>query len=153
MFCANCNEETNNKKFCSQSCSAKYTNLHRPKSSYRQPEGKCKDCSTPISTSRTYCKSCKPKYIRGDITLKEAIYQELHKSSAFALVRSRARGVGKELKLTKCQKCNYSRHIEICHIKPICEFDENTLLSVINHPSNLLALCPNCHWEHDHPHL
>lgn len=157
--CAQCNilcnkfvkRNTNNRYFCSRSCAATYTNKRQPK---RKPEGKCKLCQTAIKTSHTYCSKCKnTKFPIGgrDITLKEAIYYNHHKSSAFALVRSRARRIAKKLKLDTCQQCGYKKHIEIAHKKPISEFDENTLLSVINDPSNLIPLCPNHHWEHDHP--
>lgn len=49
----------------------------------------------------------------------------------------------------KCENCGYDRHVETCHIKPINEFSENDLLSVVNAESNLKLFCPNCHWEHD----
>lgn len=43
-----------------------------------------------------------------------------------------------------------SKHIEVCHIRPIADYPPDTLLSVINDTSNLIGLCPNCHWEFDH---
>lgn len=39
--------------------------------------------------------------------------------------------------------------MEICHIKPISEFSDDTLIAIINHPDNIVILCPNCHWEFD----
>jgi hypothetical protein len=35
--------------------------------------------------------------------------------------------------------------------EPISSFADDTPIDVINAPDNLLALCPNCHWEFDHP--
>jgi predicted HNH restriction endonuclease len=84
-----------------------------------------------------------------DMTLSEAIYTKHHKSSAYALVRTRARAASKKLGLDKCQKCGYDKHVEITHAKGISTFEGHTLVSVINAPSNLMALCPNCHWEFD----
>lgn len=52
-------------------------------------------------------------------------------------------------KYTSCQRCSYSKHIELCHIKVIHTFDINSTLGEINSPDNLLILCPNCHWEFD----
>jgi len=49
----------------------------------------------------------------------------------------------------KCEECGYKKHVETCHIKPICEFSDDDLLSDVNAPSNLKLLCPNCHWEYD----
>lgn len=83
------------------------------------------------------------------MTLKDAIYKYCHKSSAFALVRSRARALFIKLQINSCQKCGYDKHIEACHIKPINEFLEDTMLSEINSIENLIPLCPNCHWEFD----
>ena len=56
-------------------------------------------------------------------------------------MRSRAR---KEMnKLPQiCMKCGYDKHVEVCHIKPISQFSEDTLLSTINDRANLLLLIP-----------
>lgn len=50
----------------------------------------------------------------------------------------------------KCEKCDYDKHFEVCHIKAIKDHSDDTLVSEINDLSNLLALCPNCHWEMDY---
>lgn len=84
-----------------------------------------------------------------DTTLAEAIYTKHHKSSAYALVRTRARAVAKKLGLDSCEVCGYNKHVEIAHIRGISTFEGDTLLSVINARENLKALCPNCHWEFD----
>jgi predicted restriction endonuclease len=49
----------------------------------------------------------------------------------------------------KCKVCNYEKHIEVCHIKPVSDFNDNTLITDINDLNNLVALCPNHHWEFD----
>jgi len=48
-----------------------------------------------------------------------------------------------------CFSCGYSVFVEICHIKPINTFLDTAIVSEINHIDNLVALCPNCHWEFD----
>ena len=48
-----------------------------------------------------------------------------------------------------CKICGYNKHIEVAHIKAVSEFDDNTLISEINSIDNLIALCPNHHWEYD----
>lgn len=48
-----------------------------------------------------------------------------------------------------CNVCGYDKHYEVCHIKSIASFKSNTSVSIINDLTNLIALCPNCHWEHD----
>lgn len=147
MNCTHCNRETNNPKFCSKSCAAKHMNPFKKK---RPVQGKCKGCRCPISTRCTYCTTCKPFKLTKDISLQMAIYHKHHRSSAYALVRSRARQIAKSLGWKSCLICGYNKHIQIGHKRAIGNFDEDTMLSVINHPNNLLPLCPNCHWEIDH---
>lgn len=130
--------------FCSRSCSATFNNKRFPR---RKKTKKCSNCDNKIFSNLKYCKDC--KHHKVDYTLDEVIYINHHKSSAFALVRSRARLVGKQLKWTKCERCNYDKHIEIAHKKSIGSFSGDTKISVINDPSNLIPLCPNCHWEFD----
>lgn len=49
----------------------------------------------------------------------------------------------------KCIICGYDSHIEIAHIKSVSEFPNEALVREINHPDNLIGLCPNHHWEYD----
>ena len=49
----------------------------------------------------------------------------------------------------KCAICGYDKYYEVCHIKPVSEFDDDTLIEEINNIDNLIALCPNHHWEYD----
>lgn len=51
---------------------------------------------------------------------------------------------------TCCEVCGYDKHFELCHIKSVSSFDNNTPIKVVNNLNNLIALCPNCHWEFDH---
>ena len=48
-----------------------------------------------------------------------------------------------------CKLCNYEKHVEICHRKSVSDFSDETTVSEINHIDNLVALCPNHHWELD----
>ena len=148
--CLFCEKDTSNPKFCGRSCAASYNNKKVPK---RKPEHKCLDCGKPITANRARCMEhyliwMKNKEVK-DMTLKEAIYENHHKSSAFALVRTRARAIGKKLGFTECVKCGYNKHIEVAHIKPISSFSDNIMVSEINSKQNIIPLCPNCHWEFD----
>ena len=153
MKCPECSRETNNPKFCSRSCAAKHNNRKSPK---RKPEHKCLDCGAPRSAQRQRCRSCYVKWSRNrsleNITLEEAVlrYKNHGRASAFALVRTRARAVVKKAgRGSECEWCGYDKHTEVAHRKGISEFPTETKLDEINDPSNLLCLCPNCHWEHD----
>lgn len=155
VTCLHCNTEFEKRNtdikrspnhYCSRSCAAKETN----KIPKRKKTKKCK-CGKSILSSRKYCRPCYDKKIKPeDYTLYEATYSYLHKSSAYSLIRGRARSVAKQQGWKACCKCGYSKHIEIAHIKPICDFSPDTPISEINDVNNLLPLCPNCHWEFDH---
>jgi hypothetical protein len=49
-----------------------------------------------------------------------------------------------------CKNCGFVHGIQVCHIKSIASFSDETLISEINNISNLTPLCPNCHWLFDH---
>lgn len=135
--------------FCSRSCSCSFNNKLDPR---RKLEGNCKSCDCPISKSRKFCKYCLPvargKRILDNTSLANitgTIYQK------HSTIRKHARK--KFLKIHSqgfCQSCGYSKHIEICHKKPIRDWCVTSLLSEVNSIDNLIALCPNCHWEFDH---
>lgn len=147
IACNQCGKPTPNKKFCSRTCSNSHTNRQKPKRVARMKL--CPICGTTFKGRNKVCNSACGK--PADMTLQAAIYTMHHKSSAFALVRSRSRLLGMKLNMTACEICGYSRHVEISHIRPISDFPLDTLLSVINSPDNLRPLCPNHHWEMDHP--
>lgn len=133
--------------YCSRSCSNSFNTKNNPR---KVKTKKCKICNKLILSSRQRCSDCIKNAKPIDYTLKEAIYVNHHKSSAFALVRSRARTIAKKYGMNKCVKCGYNKHVEIAHIKPISDFSLDSKLSEVNDKNNLLPLCPNCHWEYDH---
>ena len=49
----------------------------------------------------------------------------------------------------KCCICGYEATVDIAHIKAVAAFDDNALIKEINNIENLIALCPNHHWEYD----
>lgn len=52
-----------------------------------------------------------------------------------------------------CVYCGYDTHYEVCHIRPVSDFPPEALVSDINAMTNLVALCPNHHWELDNGKL
>ena len=52
-----------------------------------------------------------------------------------------------------CKVCGYNKHAQVCHKKSIADFPMEALIGEINALDNLIALCPNCHWEFDHDFL
>lgn len=170
--CAECNKLFNKKvsqirktanNYCSSSCAAKRNNRTKVK---RKREGECHICKKPIHSKLKYCEGCRPsnqynlmgsfrptreKWYKDefDRTLQDAEYTHLHRSSAFAQIREKARRLAKDFGYRECCICGYDLHIEIAHIKSISDFSKDTMVSVVNHPDNLAPLCCNCHWEFD----
>jgi len=152
--CINCQIETQNPKFCNRSCAAVFNNKNYVAGKYKRREiviKQCKKCNLnhSLGSRRTTCDVCYSP--AKDYTLDEAQYKHVRGPSLYALVRGRARTTGLKQGWTECRKCGYNKHFEISHIKAITSFPLDTLVSVINDPSNLQPLCPNCHWEHDNP--
>ena len=44
-------------------------------------------------------------------------------------------------------------YIEVAHIKAVADFSDGSTLAEINSINNLIALCPNHHWEYDNGYL
>lgn len=161
--CKNCNKsfsklasqikKTEN-NFCSRSCSAQYNNSRRPKK-HKSKTCKQEGCSVKILSCRFYCDRCiaKGRHLNGgkrlqDKTLGEVCRRESHRANLYADIRTHARKSISDRTQT-CQVCGYDKHVHCCHIKGISEFSDDSLISEINHPDNLVLLCPNCHWEFD----
>lgn len=115
----------------------------------------CHDCGNWCGSGRKRCLECRNKHKKH---LKEqsllatkntSTYNHGHISNRYAKIRYHARHDYESLLIT-CEICGYSKHVEICHIKPIKDFDENATIQEINSRSNIIGLCPNCHWEFDH---
>ena len=117
---------------------------------------KCQRCGEFCGSGRKFCVDCRErvkqekKDIALDKTLSEAIYKKGHISNRYALVRDHCRRAYEGV-FTKCEKCGYDKHVEFCHIKPIKDFPETSTIREVNAKENIIALCPNCHWEFDHP--
>lgn len=151
LFC----HKTTEKQFCSRSCRTSYymanpTPAILASREKRKKTNACQLCGTSTGRRSKYCIKCRESILSlKDMTLKDGMYNHLHKSSSFAKIRTRARAVFAKTGISACQKCGYDKHIEVCHIRPISDFAESDLISIINAPTNLVGLCPNCHWEFD----
>lgn len=45
----------------------------------------------------------------------------------------------------ECKICGETRQVDICHIKPISNFNNETRIDIINAPDNNIVLCPLHH--------
>ncbi|UFP95082.1 HNH endonuclease signature motif containing protein [Gloeobacter morelensis] len=148
MLCTVCGKETANPKFCSKSCAASFNNKLYPK---RQKH--CKKCNILVPPGRHYCVECHPHYRDwSKSTLAEQ--KQIRKYQPYSRIRELARTAYKNSSKPKeCCNCGYKKHYEICHIAAINSFEDLTPISIINSLDNLVALCPNCHWELDNGYL
>ena len=127
------------KKFCNHTCSCIHTNSLRgfkPKM--------CKLCNNNPTKSRgaVYCVSC---------VMEPVILNRKKSDSSHRQIREHARRTLINSKIPKkCHICQYDKHAEACHRKPIEKFSPDTVIRIINDLSNLVWLCPNHHWEYDH---
>ena len=143
--------QTYNQKYCSLKCQNNYS--HRIW--VAQNKKVCPDCSTTINEKSKYCKKCVHKHRHDNIfnmTIKE--YSTLssvnqHPSWRHNKIRGIARELYAKLISLPCHNCGYNKHVQICHIKPISSFSDSTTISEVNARSNIIQLCPNCHWELD----
>lgn len=160
MNCQNCTNSFIPKdirqKFCSKSCSAKFNNKQKIKS---RP---CKFCGQIIFgriTNKKCCLDCFENYkqlhsIQRLKQLQNITLLELRNKYSLNEYHAKIRGWSRQTysnynKETSCKICGYRLHCDICHIKPIADFSENTLITEVNHIDNLVSLCPNHHWEFD----
>jgi 5-methylcytosine-specific restriction endonuclease McrA len=149
MKCLVCGTETNNPKFCNRSCAARYNNRLYPKR--RRRIFYCKACGAETGYRRSYCKTCDPTKPQdfSDVTIAE-IRQRAHYQANAWIRKLARREYYTSAKPQCCSRCGYAKHFEVCHVKPIQDFTDDTPLAVVNAIDNLVALCPNCHWELDH---
>lgn len=155
--CFHCGKETTNPKFCSKSCSAKTTN----KIPKRKLKKKCSRCDSLVRNYRSnLCEHHHQERLMShkdyilNLTLQDYVEREcikrLHPSSKFAHIRGLARSWYKDRLKLPCHICGYSKHVELAHIKSLSSFPLTATIKEVNSSSNVLQLCPNCHWEFDH---
>lgn len=159
--CFYCKNETVNKKYCSRKCATKSNNVLFPK---RKTKKKCQKCNeNAINYRHSFCEihqkeylNNKPQYYQ-NLTLEDywnkKSLSNLHKSSKNAHIRGLARSWFKDLTKLPCANCGYNKHVELCHIKPISSFDSCSKVKDVNSKTNIIQLCPNCHWEFDNGFL
>ena len=133
--------------FCSRSCSQSYNNRKNPK---RLKTNKCKKCSSLIYSGKVYCTECYTFFCDdSEVSINDLRCTENYQKSS--KIRSRARTIYKNSDKPKiCSICGYDKHVHIAHIKAISSFPKSSKMKEVNALSNLVALCPNHHWEFDH---
>lgn len=156
--------EVRKKCFCDRSCAAKYNNRAHPKRepvngkhtlfTTKEPRKVRCECGNEFlvkGKSKRLCPECRNLDKVGSLLKGEIFQRRKNWQSARSAIQKHARMTyirsGNPL---SCKVCGYSKHIEVAHIVPVSSFGDEAKVCEINHPDNLMALCPNHHWEHDH---
>jgi len=153
MRCGNIIEKTKNRKyneinkmlFCGRDCFLKYRKETIPET---KKEKRKREKSIEIINNKNF-------YYGVMCSLFSKTKREVFEENTFWSARGRLGSNAREILLVNfglefCKNCKYDKHVEVCHIIPISEFNDDAYIWEINSPNNLIALCPNCHWEFDH---
>lgn len=146
--------------FCSSSCAATWNNKGKQRNPPKPRE--CVKCNISFFRSNdeksNICSDCRLEITTSkNITLEECVekisVKGKHPSWKGVYVRQHNSSFNRDLKKLPCQKCGYSTHVELAHIKPVSSFSNTAYLNEINSSDNILVLCRNHHWEFDHGFL
>lgn len=119
------------KKYCNSSCAATFNN--------KIPKRKKKEKIVKIKEEIVL------NYTKGELIKKYNNWW----SGRVPIAKSARKIFNNSDKPKCCSVCGYSKHYEVCHIKPVSSFDNISTLKEINSIDNLVGLCRNCHWEYD----
>lgn len=99
------------------------------------------------------CNKNKTSNINEDSTLEQMIEilnnKGWHSDYWHSRIRQKNRFKHKKLTKLPCHNCGYDKHVQLCHIKAISKFPITATIRQVNSSSNVIQLCPNCHWEFD----
>lgn len=159
--CLECHTDTYNAMFCSRKCAVTFNNRGVQHNKVKPRNcAKCGDVYFNVCGRRSrLCVKCREEFDNRSDEIDNRTLRfywdktgQISSPATFHEVRHHANRRNKH-RLQACQRCGYSKHIEYAHIKPIISFDLDTPIKIVNAESNILLLCPNCHWEFDNGHL
>lgn len=131
-------QATKRKKFCNRSCAAAYNNRNRP---HKPPKSKF--------NRKRIGYAYLSKTTKGELFARSKNWQ-----AARSTIQHHAAHIYETSGQPRvCLVCAYNLHTEVCHRTPVSRFPDTAMVSEINHPDNLVALCRNHHWELDHGDL
>ena len=138
--CLECENETKNPKFCSSSCSAKFSNKNRRKKNY------CLDCEKEIRKRNKYCnQKCQYKYLNR-LKINDWLSGKWNGNVGivYAQLSKTVRNYLFEQSDYKCSQCSFFGNNPISK-KTILIVDHINGDYMDNSQENLRVLCPNCH--------
>lgn len=150
--CLNCETPTTNPKFCGRGCATSYNNKVSPKRTL-SGKSKCKACDVPIPVGYHYCDEHRGAHA-GRVDWTARTKGDYKKANANQGKWPYARRLSRQAYLASgrprcCAVCGYDKHFQVCHIRDCSSFPDSATIAEINALDNLVALCPNHHWEFD----
>ena len=146
------------KQYCNSSCSAVCSNagFKGRNASLRKSIKPCPKCGASVDIVRDakgkpsktkLCYACSGTPLE-DRTKGELFGSSKNYQSARSTITHHATNGYKLSGLpNSCKLCGYSLIIHIHHVRPVSSFPDTALISEINSLDNLVALCPNHHYE------
>jgi hypothetical protein len=123
---------------------------HTTKAGYYNSRSYCDDCLNVVRkevAKRSHGKNALSKLIT-EFTKGELLNLKGYTNYRNLLIKHANKVFDESGKSRKCHVCNYPL-VDICHIKDVSDFSEDTLIAEINNIDNLVALCPTHHREFD----
>ena len=143
--------EARRKKYCNTRC-AGFANASVPRARNRKPT-RCA-CGTVGGVRYGQCATCrrKPRVDTIGGRTKGALFSGSSSwQSARSTIQKRARKAYAASGLPMvCSVCGYNKHVEIAHRLAVSDWPQAATIDQINEVNNLMALCPNHHWEQEH---
>lgn len=132
-------------KFCSRSCAASYNNAKR----IRIHKYECIECGKRLTNNKTKkCQDCHVHAMEADARARpiSEFFVDGASRAKFNHIRKWARLLMERSNRAKeCKICGFDIVVEVCHLRPINDFPEDTPMGVVNSLDNLIYLCPNHH--------
>lgn len=138
--------------FCSISCSTSYNNKLRR----IDRTCTCENCETTFTKTKDKVSNTCSQLCFMELGMKQRIMKDSVNrsgSNTYDNIRHNARLYSKYFYPAKCMICDYDKHYEVCHVKDLKDFTREETIYEVNNKTNLIHLCPNCHWEFDHNQL
>ena len=146
------------KKFCNQSCAAIFNNKgvrrHPKKEKPVKPITLCFTCGKRPAKVK-YCSHECALGLEGNNPKMMITKGELFQTSkSWQGARSAIQRHAHDTYMLRnpnpaCIFCGYATHVEVAHRRAVADFPDTATLTEINASTNLIALCPNHHWELD----
>lgn len=136
--------------FCSEHCSAKYSNDGRPKVKRARENEICPTCRV---NKKYYCaRECHhcfetKRFKQGlDRTIEHMLwYRDENAKGSFCRIVAHARSVLKrEGRMEICARCGQHLGLDVMHLWPLDRFPDSASLRIVNNPDNIEW---RCHWH------